>query len=459
MRWCSVCGNLQPGEFCPRCHGSFPRYSPPETTWHGSEAIEEALALVARQQEVEAWAVLRVATEEGCLDERVWLARILLAARMCSSAEAATTLRQALGCLPYGSAVRVLEPGPDEQPFWEQELAAVVRRLNSLSLRQAALFLIDLGLALCCASPTESAPLWVLKAEIELACDDMAGAVGSLGQARALGDTSDAVHYILGLEHERRGDHEQALASYAIARRHAGVWPMVMVNTARLLGNLGRTAEALACCKDVVTLGPESADVWKVYTKLALRLGLNGEARQGIDALERLLGRDSQNVDRWLAGYPAPPRPDALSRPEGLFSLKLARLLDERGLVAPGQILVRDWCFGLPSWSPRRALGRMAGQSLTVEVLTRGRRAFVSCHAPAPRMIDAAVLGPELLEAWSLLLERGRISGLTFVGNTVFAPSVEASVREASERLGETPAGAAPWFSLVVVGERAGLLG
>lgn len=450
MQACPRCSSPQPGgDTCLDCGAPLLDEAPPDDS--AAALVERALAALARGQQGQALDHFYRATVSAPRDERAWLGRVLLTARLQTRFDTKFTLHQARLYLDHGGALAHLAAYFHEKDqLTEPEIA---RSFLWVGRDDAALFVVDFALALCWDSPADSAPLWALKAEIEIARQDFRQAVGSLMQAEALGDTSDAARYVRGLDREREGKPEQALEEYEIAMRHAGLRPLVLLSAARLLASLGRTAEALARCKESLTLGGESAEIWKIYTKLALMKGLTREAREGIEALARL-GPGSLDP---LSGYPAPLRPVSGHHPETLFALKLPRLLEERGLLLSRQILVHDWCFSLPQRAERWPLGALAGQSLTAALITREQHAFVACHAPAPRLIDAAALGSDTLNAWCYLLENGRMAALTFVGNTLFAPATEAAVREASERLAAE--GSVGPLSLLVVGERAGVFG
>lgn len=455
MLWCVGCCRPQPdGETCLDCGLTFS-----EGLWwresQGEALLREAFALIAQGDLQVAHDALLHAVHQEPADERAWLVLALLKSRLFLPFDVEYCLHQATRVLPSGSALHLLlGPTEDGGRLWQQGVERIAKQLLAADFLEQASFLVDLALALSWSAPAESAESWALKAEVDLARNRIEEAIGSARQAQVLGSRHPCVRYLEGLDLERDGATEGALSAYADACGNRSMRPLALHHRARLLAGQGRFEEALVYCEESVRLAPARRAPWNLYTRIALRLGNNSEAQRGIRELEAL---DSSEV-QGLPGCPAPALP-LEARPAGLLSLKLPRLLEERGILRSEQIAARDWAFALPSArsSARWPLGTMAGQTLLAEVITRTRQAFVAVQASAPRLVEASLFSQDIINAWSWLVEGGRLREVIFAVNTLPSREASAKLEEASDKLFKGRS--RPALSLVVVGERAGVFG
>ncbi len=118
-------------------------------------------------------------------------------------------------------------------------------------------------------------------AECELELKQLDAAEKALREAIAKQPTLETAHFNLGLVHEERGLHEQAIAEYEQElATHAGAYRAAF-NLAQLLQRSGRTREALERFRQVASLAPEFA-IGRLYLAKALLDGsdLEGAARE-----------------------------------------------------------------------------------------------------------------------------------------------------------------------------------
>jgi hypothetical protein len=141
---------------------------------------------------------------------------------------------------------------------------------------------------------------------------------------------------------------------------------------------------------------------------------------------------------------------------EGRYAIGLPRLLESRGLLATGDILIENWCvsvFDILSEDPSWSAGRFLVSGVLASVITSTGHAFVARYAPAGRAIDGASLTPEELQAWCALVAHGRLRCVSLAASGPFSEALERTVSLCNRRIQR----AAPWpdrrVSLVTVGE------
>ncbi len=123
-----------------------------------------------------------------------------------------------------------------------------------------------------------NAAAWQLAGMIRRRAGDNPGAVAALEQAIALGLSSAEVWNSLGLAREDSGDLVSAEAAFARAASAAATYTPGITNHARLLGRLGRHAEAEALLRAALERQPKAPDLLNALGVLLIEASRTDEA-------------------------------------------------------------------------------------------------------------------------------------------------------------------------------------